>query len=165
MDEHGARRIDSPNDFVRIEIEAALKRGIPVVPVYVDDAKFLREADLPDSLKDLAWYNGYNLSTDGSKFAASIASLIAKLEPHFTDAIRPAQPEPKPQPAEPVTAAAIIRPAPEAREPAVQYEDAEQHLVRTFWGHQEPVNSVAFSPEGTFALSASGEERILQPGG
>ncbi len=33
VDEHGARRIDSPNDFVRIEIEAALKRGVPVVPV------------------------------------------------------------------------------------------------------------------------------------
>ena len=89
VDEHGARRIDSPNDFVRIEIEAALKRGMPVVPVYVDDAKILREADLPDGLKDLAWYNGYNLSTDGSKFAASIASLIAKLEPH----LRPSQPE------------------------------------------------------------------------
>ena len=101
MDEHGARRIDSPNDFVRIEIEAALKRGVPVVPVYVDDAKFLREADLPDGLKDLAWYNGYNLRTDGHKFAASIASLIANLEPHFTDAIRPAQPKPKPQPAKP----------------------------------------------------------------
>ncbi len=86
VDEHGSRRIDSPNDFVRIEIEAALKRGVPVVPVYVDDVKFLREADLPDSLKDLVWYNGYNLSTDGSKFAASIAALIAGLEPHFPGA-------------------------------------------------------------------------------
>jgi formylglycine-generating enzyme required for sulfatase activity len=118
-DEHGARRIDSPNDFVRIEIEAALKRGVPVVPVYVDDAKFLREADLPDSLKDLAWMNGYNLSTDGAKFAASIASLIAGLEPHFA----PPQPEPK-QPAKPEPEAAkpgflegLFRPAPRAPQP------------------------------------------------
>ncbi len=124
-DEHGARRIDSPNDFVRIEIEAALTRGIPVVPVYADDAKFLREADLPDSLKDLAWMNGYNLSTDGSKFAASIAALIAGLDPHFTppqpepQAPKPAQPAPKPQPLKPEQQSkppqpAIVRPAPES---------------------------------------------------
>ena len=111
VDEHGARRIDSPNDFVRIEIEAALKRGIPVVPVYVDDAKFLREADLPDSLKDLAWYNGYNLSTSGDKFAASIASLIAKIEPHFTNGptqLEPAVAPPAAAPA-PVPAPAAIK--------------------------------------------------------
>ncbi|MFZ1109606.1 MAG: SUMF1/EgtB/PvdO family nonheme iron enzyme [Rhodomicrobium sp.] len=103
-DEHGARRIDSPNDFVRIEIEAALKRGVPVVPVYVDDAKFLREADLPDSLKDLAWMNGYALSTDGAKFAASIASLIAGLEPHFAPPAAPAIVWPAAKPAKPAPA-------------------------------------------------------------
>ena len=84
VDEHGARRIDSPNDFVRIEIEAALKRGVPVVPVYVDDAKFLREADLPDGLKDLAWMNGFQLRTDARYFAADAARLIAGLEPHLS---------------------------------------------------------------------------------
>src|SRR3954452_7454489 len=31
----GQRRIDDPADFVRIEIEAALRRNIPVVPVLV----------------------------------------------------------------------------------------------------------------------------------
>ena len=84
VDEHGARRLDSPNDFVRIEIEAALKRGVPVVPVYVDDAKFLREADLPDGLKDLAWMNGFQLRTDARYFAADAARLIAGLEPHLS---------------------------------------------------------------------------------
>jgi tetratricopeptide (TPR) repeat protein len=83
VDEHGARRIDSPDDFVRIEIEAALKRGIPVVPVYVDDAKFLREEDLPGSLKDLAWMNGFQLRTDAHYFATDAAQLITGLEPHL----------------------------------------------------------------------------------
>ena len=88
VDEHGARRLDSPNDFVRIEIEEALKRGVPVVPVYVDDAKFLREAELPDGLKELAWMNGFQLRTDARYFAADAARLIAGLEPHLA----PSQP-------------------------------------------------------------------------
>ncbi len=83
VDEHGQRRLDSPNDFVRIEIEAALKRGVPVVPVYVDDAKLLREADLPDGLKELAWMNGFQLRTDARYFAADAARLIVGLEPHL----------------------------------------------------------------------------------
>ena len=32
------RRIDNPRDFVRIEIEAALDRGIPVIPILIDGA-------------------------------------------------------------------------------------------------------------------------------
>jgi hypothetical protein len=31
-----SRRIDDPKDFVRIEIESALQRGIPVIPVLID---------------------------------------------------------------------------------------------------------------------------------
>ena len=143
VDEHGARRIDSPNDFVRIEIEAALKRGIPVVPVYVDDAKILREVELPDSLKDLAWYNGYNLSTDGSKFAASIASLIAKLEPHFVG-----------------SASMLLPTTPSASQP-VQYEDSTQRLLRTFSGHTDSVCSVAFSPDGKTIISLGYDKSIV----
>ena len=34
----GLRRLENPDDFVRIEIGTALSRGIPVVPVILDDA-------------------------------------------------------------------------------------------------------------------------------
>jgi Tol biopolymer transport system component len=157
-DEHGARRIDSPNDFVRIEIEAALKRGVPVVPVYVDDAKFLREADLPDSLKDLAWMNGFQLSTDPRYFSANLARFIADLEPHFTGKIRSAQPK--------------LETNVQATPPAIQegqrkarfefgYENPTTRLVRTYHGHDEAVRSVAIGQSGKFALSASGEQRIF----
>jgi len=38
-DENGQRRLDNPEDFVVIEIGAALARDIPVVPVLVDGAR------------------------------------------------------------------------------------------------------------------------------
>ena len=38
-DESGALRLEDPDDFVRLEIAAALKRDIRVIPVLVDGAK------------------------------------------------------------------------------------------------------------------------------
>jgi hypothetical protein len=37
-DDHGDRRLNNPEDFVRMEIGAALKRKIRVMPVLVDGA-------------------------------------------------------------------------------------------------------------------------------
>ena len=42
-DETGQRRLDNPNDFIVIEIGAALTRNIPVVPVLVDGARMSSE--------------------------------------------------------------------------------------------------------------------------
>ena len=47
MPSSGARRIDDPADFVRLEIASALKRNIPVVPVLVQGAKMPTAAQLP----------------------------------------------------------------------------------------------------------------------
>ena len=47
----GGRRLDNPDDFVRLEIAVALKRNIRVIPVLVDDASMPRANDLPDDLK------------------------------------------------------------------------------------------------------------------
>src|SRR5438067_1992560 len=33
----GSRRIDNPTDFVRLEVAHALQRGIPVIPVLLND--------------------------------------------------------------------------------------------------------------------------------
>ena len=52
-DKDNRRRLDDPDDFVRIEIEAALRRGIRVIPVLVDGAAMPRREDLPDSLQKL----------------------------------------------------------------------------------------------------------------
>ena len=49
----GTRRLDDPNDFVRLEVETALGRSIPVVPVLVQGATMPRKEDLPTSLAPL----------------------------------------------------------------------------------------------------------------
>ena len=46
----GTSRLDDPKDFVRIETSAALKRGIPVVPVLLKGAKLPCEDQLPYEL-------------------------------------------------------------------------------------------------------------------
>ena len=53
-DETGQHRLHHPDDFVAIEIAAALARNIPVIPVLVDGARMPKESWLPDSLKPLA---------------------------------------------------------------------------------------------------------------
>lgn len=50
-------RADSQNDFVRIEIESALKQGKLVIPVLVKNASMPDFSDLPESIRDLQWRN------------------------------------------------------------------------------------------------------------
>ena len=52
-DADNRRRLDDPSDFVRVEIEAAIKRGVRVIPVLVDGASLPKSDDLPRSLKTL----------------------------------------------------------------------------------------------------------------
>jgi formylglycine-generating enzyme required for sulfatase activity len=60
----GGRRLDDPNDFVRQEIEAALRRGIPVIPVLVNRAAMPAEGQFPESLQPLAFRNGIAVRWD-----------------------------------------------------------------------------------------------------
>jgi TIR domain len=60
-DEHGNRRLDDPNDFVRIEIAAALQRNIPVIPILLDGARIPKATELPEDLKELALRNGMEI--------------------------------------------------------------------------------------------------------
>ncbi len=58
----GERRLDDPNDFVRLEIASALARDIAVIPVLVHDAKMPHPDQLPDNLKDLAFRNSVEIT-------------------------------------------------------------------------------------------------------
>jgi hypothetical protein len=63
-DSEGERRLDDPADFVRIEIEAALKRKIVIVPLLVGGASMPTASQLPSSLEELAFYNGIQIRPD-----------------------------------------------------------------------------------------------------
>jgi|RhiMethySRZTD1v2_1073278.scaffolds.fasta_scaffold69777_2 glycerophosphoryl diester phosphodiesterase len=53
-DARGARRIDDPEDFVRIEVETALNRDdVRVIPILVDNAKMPKPHELPKGLAAL----------------------------------------------------------------------------------------------------------------
>jgi hypothetical protein len=52
-DPDGTRRIDNPNDFVRLEVEGALGSDIAVVPVLVQGASLPKPEELPASLRPL----------------------------------------------------------------------------------------------------------------
>ena len=49
----GGRRIDSEDDFVRLEVSMALSLGISVVPVLVDGAVLPTDTELPDDLSQM----------------------------------------------------------------------------------------------------------------
>jgi ABC-type amino acid transport substrate-binding protein len=61
-DDHGGRRLDNPDDFVRLEIEAALSRKVRVIPILVDEASMPRAEELPDSLAPLERRQALELS-------------------------------------------------------------------------------------------------------
>jgi TIR domain len=78
-DEQGQRRLDQSEDWVRLEIEAALKRNVPVVPTLVEGATMPSSRDLPDSLKQVATRNGIELR-DGGPWDADVERLLRALE-------------------------------------------------------------------------------------
>jgi flagellar biosynthesis GTPase FlhF len=71
--------LDKPNDFVRIEIQAALKREIPVVPVLVGNATMPDEENLPPELAGLAYMQAAEVRA-GPDLKVHLERLINGLE-------------------------------------------------------------------------------------
>lgn len=55
------RRIDQPNDFVRLEIELALQSGISIIPVLVEELEMPSANELPDSIKKIAFLQAVSI--------------------------------------------------------------------------------------------------------
>lgn len=76
-DETGQRLIDNPNDFIVIEIVAALARKIAIVPVLVDGARMPMASELPDNVKPLARLQAAELHHD--TFGRDAEALVARI--------------------------------------------------------------------------------------
>jgi len=73
---NGTPHLENPDDVVRIEIGAALKLGIPVIPIWVEAGhRQLKDDQLPDDLKKLAKCQGFPYRQPS---ASSDASWIIK---------------------------------------------------------------------------------------
>jgi formylglycine-generating enzyme required for sulfatase activity len=83
-DDQGHRRLDNPEDFVRMEVGAALKRKIRVIPVLVDGALIPRSTELPEDLKPLVRRNALlitdtSFEADCERLATAVRQVLEKV--------------------------------------------------------------------------------------
>src|ERR1700745_3848211 len=76
-DEEGRSRLHNPGDFVRLEIEAALKRDIVVTPILVQGAHMPAPEQLPAEIRDLVYRNGFELSHN--RWESDFAEMTRRL--------------------------------------------------------------------------------------
>ncbi len=76
----GTRRLENPHDFVRLEIESALKREIPVLPVTVNGAAWPPAEILPESLQVLLRHQAHDLSDKQGRWDYDVDQLIKRLD-------------------------------------------------------------------------------------
>lgn len=56
-------RISGETDFVRFEVETALKKPMPVIPVLVGGAAMPQSSELPESIRELAYLHAVTVSS------------------------------------------------------------------------------------------------------
>lgn len=64
-DEQGRRRLDNPDDWVRLEIAHALKRSVTVIPVRINGAALPTRDELPDDIRGLLDHQATSVTTTG----------------------------------------------------------------------------------------------------
>lgn len=72
-------RLHNPCDFVRMEIERALIRGLPVVPLLIDGANMPRASDLPSPIAPLTKLHALPIES-GQRFPSQMDRLVRDLK-------------------------------------------------------------------------------------
>jgi tetratricopeptide (TPR) repeat protein len=137
-DKDGNRRLENPKDFVRLEIESALKRRVRVIPALVDGAQMPEAAQLPQSMSPLSRRNAFEITN--SAFRQNVAYLVRVLEQSVgaSAAPKPKDPEPGAEASPPVAQPAAFPPLPSLPPPPPRYDHyALPHPVR--WGMRPQV--------------------------
>lgn len=89
-DEQGRPRLENSDDFVRLEVEAGLKRGLTVIPALVEGARMPGAAALPEPLKGLAVRNAIELSDN--RWQYDVGQLVEAVEEGLSTRPAPAVP-------------------------------------------------------------------------
>ena len=75
--EAGARRLDDPHDLARLEVEAALRRNVRVIPILLGDAEMPAASELPEALQPLLRRQAVRLSH--ASFHKDVDLLLERL--------------------------------------------------------------------------------------
>jgi hypothetical protein len=181
-DADGRRRLDDPDDFVRVEIEAALTRNVRVIPILVDEARMPRSEELPPSLAGLVRRQALELSRarfeyDTSRLLMVLDKTIAEVRTAHEDAAaipapaeattRPddwwreeradlefrAEPEPVAAPGPEPPTTPRPEPPPAGRQRGLQW----LHDLRTRWRRTEPLSAPSRPADRVGVSQGSGQ--------
>jgi len=78
----GTRRIDDPEDLVRVELEIALRLAIPVIPVLVGHAVMPAAAAVPGSLRQIVYRNAAEVRS-GKPLGRNLDDLARGIAPYM----------------------------------------------------------------------------------
>jgi hypothetical protein len=81
-DSAGSRRIDQPNDYIGIELKAALAHQVPVLPALIDNAQMPSPDELPIELRDFAFRQALRVRPSPD-FRRDMERLIQYLEQYL----------------------------------------------------------------------------------
>jgi uncharacterized protein len=84
-DEAGARRLEQPEDFVRLEVAEILRIGVPAIPVLVDGAKMPTNELLPEDLRSLPPRQAFRFESSGGP---SMNNLIVDVRKAAQDKVQ-----------------------------------------------------------------------------
>ena len=77
-DEQGKRRLDDPDDWVRLEVAHALKRNITVIPVRINGADLPSKSALPDEIRGLLNHQATSVAMTG--FRHDMSGLVRDIK-------------------------------------------------------------------------------------
>src|SRR5262249_48863824 len=77
-------RLADETDWVRLEIETALTKDIPVIPVLIDGSTLPRPEALPESMRDLVFRQAAEVAS-GRDFDVHIGRLMHEMDQRLTE--------------------------------------------------------------------------------
>lgn len=78
MELFAQRQTTGERDYVREEIATALKRGIVVIPVLIENARLPRAIDLPEDVRDLVLHQKHSVTHE--RFGRDVIELVEAIQ-------------------------------------------------------------------------------------